>query len=300
MTRLLIFLSLALGVQATGMSQSKPKSEPNESEKPVFVPTRYFVTSYGSGNAGFRDFATSPLFYRGSMMSLQMAWHKKRLQSMREWSLETSFSATSAQLPEEQTYEPISSAVFSSSSLSYTYMQHLPKLDKGKFTFAAGGIWLNTFNFRMNQSLGNNAVGLEFFSNIMAAGSVHYDASHAKSGRRYYLKNLYYTRHPRNQRLSFQFNAGLLNWNYRPGYAYKELPELDGSKTNPFALVLSGFDWKLNGYRFGSEFSFTRFKQNGNAVKWSYSWDILHAPGRFDSFQMAMHRIRFSLLFNRN
>jgi hypothetical protein len=229
-----------------------------------------------------------------------MAWQSNRLKSMRQWTFLTNFSPTSVQLADDQSYKTKAGGVFSSSSIGYNYMRPLSQLTRGKFSFAAGGMWLNTFNFRLNQALGNNAVGIEFFSNIMASGSVKYDASHDKSGRRYILKYLYYTRKPRNQHFSLQFNAGLLNWNYRPGYAYKELPELDGSKTNPLTLVLSGFDWKLNGYRFGSELSFTRFKQNGNAVKWSYCWDVLHAPGRFEPFQMAMHRFQLSLLFNRN
>lgn len=300
MKRIIIGISFCFCLQQYGIAQEKTTSNLPDIDKIEFKPTRYFLSSYGTGNAIYRDFATSPLFYRGPLMSLQMAWQKHRSQSTREWALQTNFSPAQAQLSDEQTYKTKSTSVFSSSSLVYSYLHQLSKLTKGKFTFAAGGMWFNTFNFRLNQSLGNNAVGMEFFSNIMASGRVTYDASHSKSGRRYFLKYLYFTRQPRNQRLSFQLNAGLLNWNYRPGYAYKELPELDGSKTNPFALVLSGFDWKLNGYRFGSELGFIRFKQNGNAVKWAYCWDILHAPGRFEAFQMAMHRIQFSLFFNRN
>jgi hypothetical protein len=300
MKRIIIGISLCFYLQQYGKAQEKTTPNLPDIDKIEFKPTRHFVSSYGTGNTIYRDFATSPLFYRGPLMSLQMAWKKHRSQNTREWLLQTNFSPAQVQLSDEQTYKTKASSVLSSSSLAYSYLHQLPKLTKGKLSFAAGGMWLNTFNFRLNQSLGNNAVGMEFFSNIMASGVATYDVSHSKSGRRYFLKYLYITRQPRNQRLSFQLNAGLLNWNYRPGYAYKELPELDGSKTNPFALVLSGFDWKLNGYRFGSELSFIRFKQNGNAVKWSYCWDILHAPGRFEAFQMAMHRIQFSLFFKRN
>lgn len=300
MKQLIIGISLCVCLLQMGKAQEKTATNLPDVEKIEFKPTRYFISAYGTGNSIYRDFATSPLFYRGPLISLQMAWRSERMNSKREWWLMTNFSPTAAQLPENLTYETKASAMFSSSSFAYSYLHHLPKLKRGKFSFAAGGMWINSFNFRVNQSLGNSAVGLEFFSNIMASGAVQFDASHAKSGRRYILKYLYYTRHPRNQHFSFQFNAGLLNWNYRPGYAYKELPELDGSKSNPLTQLLSGFDWKLNGFRFGSELGFTRFKQNGNAVKWSYCWDILHAPGRFEPFQMAMHRIQLSLMFNRN
>ena len=300
MKRIIIGISLCFCLQQYGIAQEKTTPNLPDIDKVEFKPTRYFVSSYGSGNVVFRDFATSPLFYRGPLLSVQMAWSKYKLNSKRAWTLLTNFAPTSVQLAEDQTYETKSGGIFSSSSFSYAYLHKLPKLTRGKFSFAAGGMWLNTFNFRSNLSLGNNAAGVEFFGNIMASAEVQFDASHEKSGRRYILKYLYYTRHPRKQQFSFQFNAGLLNWNYRPGYAYKELPELDGSKTNPLELVLSGFDWKLNGYRFGTELGFSRFKQSGNAVKWSYCWDILHAPGRFEPFQMAMHRIQLSLLFNRN
>jgi len=300
MKQLIFGVSFSLCLLNVGSAQEKSTSNLPDIDKIEFKPTRYFISSYGSGNSIYRDFATSPLFYRGPLFSVQMAWQSNRIKSMRQWTFLTNFSPTSVQLADDQSYKTKAGGVFSSSSIGYNYMRPLSQLTRGKFSFAAGGMWLNTFNFRLNQALGNNAVGIEFFSNIMASGSVKYDASHDKSGRRYILKYLYYTRKPRNQHFSLQFNAGLLNWNYRPGYAYKELPELDGSKTNPLTLVLSGFDWKLNGYRFGSELSFTRFKQNGNAVKWSYCWDVLHAPGRFEPFQMAMHRFQLSLLFNRN
>jgi hypothetical protein len=300
MKRIIFGVSFSLCLLNIGSAQEKSNTNLPDIDKIEFKPTRYFISSYGSGNSIYRDFATSPLFYRGPLFSVQMAWQSNRLKSMRQWTFLTNFSPTSVQLADDQSYKTKAGGVFSSSSIGYNYMRPLSQLTRGKFSFAAGGMWLNTFNFRLNQALGNNAVGIEFFSNIMASGSVKYDVSHDKSGRRYILKYLYYTRKPRNQHFSLQFNAGLLNWNYRPGYAYKELPELDGSKTNPLTLVLSGFDWKLNGYRFGSELSFTRFKQNGNAVKWSYCWDVLHAPGRFEPFQMAMHRFQLSLLFNRN
>lgn len=300
MKQLILGVSFSLCLLNVGSAQEKSTTNLPDIDKIEFKPTRYFISSYGSGNSIYRDFATSPLFYRGPLFSVQMAWQSNRINSMRQWTFLTNFSPTSVQLADDQSYKTKAGGVFSSSSIGYNYMRPLSQLTRGKFSFAAGGMWLNTFNFRLNQALGNNAVGIEFFSNIMASGSVKYDASHDKSGRRYILKYLYYTRKPRNQHFSLQFNAGLLNWNYRPGYAYKELPELDGSKTNPLTLVLSGFDWKLNGYRFGSELSFTRFKQNGNAVKWSYCWDVLHAPGRFEPFQMAMHRFQLSLLFNRN
>ena len=300
MKQLIFGVSFSLCLLNVGSAQEKSTNNLPDIDKIEFKPTRYFISSYGSGNSIYRDFATSPLFYRGPLFSVQMAWQSNRLKSMRQWTFLTNFSPTSVQLADDQSYKTKAGGVFSSSSIGYSYLRPLSQLTRGKFSFAAGGMWLNTFNFRLNQALGNNAVGIEFFSNRMASGSVKYDASHDKSGRRYILKYLYYTRKPRNQHFSLQFNAGLLNWNYRPGYAYKELPELDGSKTNPLTLVLSGFDWKLNGYRFGSEFSFTRFKQNGNAVKWSYCWDVLHAPGRFEPFQMAMHRFQLSLLFNRH
>ena len=261
---------------------------------------KYFSSSFAVGPVVYRDFATSPLFYGGSALSLNLGWTKAQKKGQRQWNVRTSIASANARVPETEFKQSKYSSIFSSSDISYQFLAPTPKLNRGKWAFHAGGVWMNTFNFHLNQSLGNSAAGIEAFIHLMGSGKVTYDMSHQKTGTRKVLFFFHREQHPQRQFLSFQLNAGILNWNYRPDYAYKELPEVDGTKLNPFKLVTNGSAWALNGYRVGTQLNFIRTKESGNAVEWSYLWDVLSAPGRADKFQMAAHRIQCTLYFNRN
>ncbi len=262
-------------------------------------PESYLLLSSGGGYYQYRDLATSPLFYSGPGLDLSLAWHREKSKGEKTFLLATSFGIPNAQMASNTGFAVKSSAMFSHSTLSYSHLHNISKWNKGKWKFWAGGNLTNSFNVRMNKSLGNNAVGIEAFVNLMASFKVGYDLSHERSGTRKILFIFDREISPKKQFAHFKLNAGLLNWNYRPGYAYKEMPELDGTKTNPFQFAFAGYDWSRNGYRLGTELSFTKFNVSGNAVQWAYLWDAIHAPGRFEPFQMAMHRIKFTLFFNR-
>jgi hypothetical protein len=232
-------------------------------------------------------------------MDISLAWHRETSRAERTFLMASCFSAPNAQMANDQEFAVKAGALFSHSTLSYSHLRNISRWNKGKWKFWAGGSWTNSFNFRSNKSLGNNAVGFEAFINLMASFKVGYDLSHQRSGTRKFLFVFNREISPKKQNAHFRFDAGLLNWNYRPGYAYKVMPELDGTKTNPLQFAFAGYDWSRNGYRFGTELSFTRYKESGNAVQWAYLWDVVHAPGRFEPFQMAVHRLRLTLYFNR-
>jgi hypothetical protein len=265
------------------------------------VPTssgRVFSSSVAIGPVIFRDFATSPLFYKSSALSAQMAWGRSKEKYDRKWSLRSSIASTKAALPELEYSGPKSTALFSSSDIAYQQLRPWPRFNKGKWSYFLGGVAISTFNFRINKALGNSAVGLEAFFNAMASGKVNYDLSHEKTGTRKFLW-MKREQKPTKQSLSLQFNVGLVNANYRQAYDYKSFPEVDGSNLNPFKLMVNSSAWAVNGTRFSSELEFRRQRPTGNAISWSYVWDAVSAPGREHLFQMAAHRIQFTLHFNR-
>jgi hypothetical protein len=289
MKSILMAFSLAAAVQMNGQTK--------ETTIPLEV-TRFFFSSLAVGPATFRDFATSPLFYKSSALSGQIAWTKVKGRYERKWSLRTSIASAKPVLPELEFTGPKTSALFSSSDIAYQQLRPWPRFNKGKWSYYLGGMGISTLNFRTNQALGNSSVGIEAFFNVMAAGKVSYDLSHEKTGTR---KFLWIKRElkPTTRALSLQFNIGLLNANYRQAYDYKGFPEVNGSKLNPFNLVLNSSAWAVNGTRFSSELEFRRYQTGGNAVSWSYVWDALSAPGREHLFQMSAHRIQLTLHFNR-
>ena len=259
---------------------------------------RVFSSSVAIGPTTCRDFATSPLFYKSSALSAQLAWTKSKEKFERKWSLRTSIASTKPVLPELEYTGPRSTALFSSSDIAYQQLRPWPRFNKGKWSYFLGGVGMSTFNFRLNKSLGNSAAGIEAFFNLMAAAKASYDLSHEKTGTRKWLWKQREIK-PTKRSLSLQFNAGLLNANFRQAYDYKSFPEVDGSNLNPFKLALNSSAWAVNGTRFSSELEFRRQQAGGNAVSWSYVWDALSAPGQEHLFQMSAHRIQLTLHFNR-
>lgn len=288
--------SLLVGMVVLGFGL-KMNAQASETTAPV-KQEKFFSSAIAVGPSTFRDFATSPLFYRSSALSAQLAWTKAKEKFERKWSLRTSIASTKPVLPELEYIGPRSTALFSSSDIVYQQLRPWPRFNKGKWSYYLGGVAMSTLNFRINKALGNSAVGLEAFFNVMASGKVSYDLSHEKTGTRKFLW-IEREKKPTRQALSFQLNIGLLNANYRQAYDYKSFPEVDGSNLNPFKLMLNSSAWAVNGTRFSSELEFKRYRTSGNAVSWSYVWDALSAPGQAHLFQMSAHRIQLTLHLNR-
>jgi hypothetical protein len=131
----------------------------------------------------------------------------------------------------------------------------------------------------------------------MASGQIIRDVSR-KTQRQLNLWLFKPTLKPVKKELLFQFNAGLLNLNSRPGYAFYYFEEIVGLETQLSSWLLSNYKWTLNGWRFNTAFEYIKYLPNGNAKSWSYVWDAANAPGRFETFQMASHQIRYTYYFH--
>lgn len=255
----------------------------------------YFIPSVGIELITFRDLATSPLFYDGVGLAGSIAWQWEHPKNETKFALYATSSTTTSRTPLSTFFQTSTSSSFLSGSVYAHSLFTLPSLSNEKRTVQLGGAMANTWNIRSNPSLFNNGFGLESFANLFLSGKGIYDISR----KNIVIKDYYiFTRtlQPAKRNLSFQLNIGLLNLNYRPGYAYNADVALDGSNTDPLAFLLDGHAWKVNGYRVGTKFHYTKYIPNGNAHRWSYIWDIAQAPGRFEPFEMVTHRIQYTLL----
>lgn len=259
--------------------------------------TRYFSPSFGGVQTTYRDFATSPLFYSGigGQLGLGHLWINGHGEIAVE--LETSIAQTLAQAPRSNYYQTFNSALFFNFSAYGHYLRALPKANHSRLSFFAGGSLRSDANARFNERLGNASGGLEALANVAAVGKVVFDASR-RQAKTLNLRLKTVELNPVKRQLDFRLNAGMLNFNYRPGYSYVHDSELDGENTNGLGWLLSEHRWKLNGWRLSAALGFTRYRNNGHAVRFEYRWDAVNAPGRHEPFQMASHNLRAVFMFN--
>ncbi|MCC5931370.1 MAG: hypothetical protein JJU28_19130 [Cyclobacteriaceae bacterium] len=256
----------------------------------------YRQFSVGMNNPIYRDFATSPLFYNGLGTQLQMAWLKRSDLRERSFEMGLGLNGMSARIPESKFIQPKSDAFFGQLSAMYLRLWKLKSLSTEKSNIKLGGIVQSNQNFRLNLNLHNNGIGLEHLTNIMASGQITRDISRKEARQLNFW--LFKPRLKEVKRdLRFQFNAGILNLNYRPGYTYIYKEEMVGLETQPLSWLLSSYKWSLNGWRFNTQLEYISYLPNGNARSWSYVWDATNAPGRHEKFQMASHQIRFTYYF---
>lgn len=260
---------------------------------------RYRQISAGYSNPIYRDYATSPLFYRGPGIGLSNAWLKRAAHRERLLELDLRFGIPSAKIPESEFIQPRSSASFSQLNFRYSRLYRLPILKGNKNHLLAGGTFLSTVNIRLNPGLQNNATGIENLSNLILTAQLTRDISRSQPKQ----LNLWIWKPrlmPVKREIRFRVDAGLLNWNYRPGYTYTAMEEINGVETIPLLWLLKRYSWSLNGTRFGTVVEYARYLPNGNARSWSYVWEIATAPGKIEPFQMAFHQIRYTWYFKSN
>lgn len=256
----------------------------------------YFSGSLTTGLVTYRDFATSPLFYSGPGIVISTSNYERSAQKEQTFDLRFGLFTAFDQAPESNVLNSSSFATLTSLYFYYHYLFGFQGISNNKWNFKAGPSAIITQNFRFNPSLFNNALGLENISNLMISGLVTRDFTRKKERRlNFYLFSVNLPE--RRRELRFAVNVGLLNFNYRPGYAYAYDAEIVGTETNPIEWALANYRWTMNGWRLQTRLEWVWYLYNGNAYSIYYDWDALHAPGRFEVFQMATHNIGFAYFF---
>jgi hypothetical protein len=257
--------------------------------------TRHFSPSVGLGWYTFRDFGTSPLFYDGPGLNLSLGSQWSSTRSESRFNASTHFALTSANVPQSNFLQAGGSAFFLDFRIDGAHLRRLRKPASERLEVLAGGRFVSDLLLRQNSGFGNAQVGTDVLVNFLASGKVSYDFSRQNADT-LNLKLIRLRRKPKTQKLDFQLDVGVLNFNYRPGYAYVHDSELTGEPGLSWALA--DHRWRLNGWRLGTALGYQRQRSNGNATRIDYCWEAVHAPGRFNALQFASHQVRLVFMFN--
>ncbi|MDI1355202.1 MAG: hypothetical protein PSX36_09800 [bacterium] len=258
----------------------------------------YFLCSIGLSRVLYRDFATSPLFYRGPGFTIGMAWQWQDTKREQFLGLDLTAAMPHALTPKNNYFQTGNSALFSNGNFYYHYLRKLRIFPSQKWDLKLGGAAVSAFNVRYNSALGNNSLGIESIMNLMLAAKATHNISRTQT-KAWKLWFLHRTFQPVERYLSFQMNVGVFNFNYRPGYAYVYDAEINGSSTSLINYNFADYGWKMNGWKLGAKLEFSKFSKHGNGRRWAYIWEAANVPGRFEAFQMASHRIQFTVMINR-
>lgn len=277
--RLLIILILFGFVSQAQQTDSVPEKK--------YVRPGFFRFGVGPGSITFRDFATSPLFYTGPGMTITLGRLRK------DENIEAFFeAATNIAMPINSYNNTSNAAIYFGMDLSYYRLYRINRFSVGKLNTKVGGNILTSDVVRLNSSLGNNSLGFENIMNLAGSAKVTYDISRKveRTMKIWFLKKKLKVK---KRDISYMLNVGILNTNFRPGYAYS-YDAYDGQNFNWFA----DYRFSMNGMRIKWRLDYTKYIFNGNATQISIIHDLYTAPGKFEDFQFSQSSIMISWLFN--
>lgn len=268
--RCLLFVTILLTQFHLEAFSHSPKKQHTRIEKEA-----YLIFGSGTSRSIFRDMATSPLFYSGYTFTFKGG--TEFISSRKETLLDVTYQTGDHR--SRMNYTSTSSN-FHSFEAKASSLFIITKNRSGRYSIFIGPAAISTLNYRQNRSLMNNSFGMESISSIMFSSKLKYNCFRRVS-------------HVVRDHLYFYLDVSLINFNYRPGYAYNYLPQIENSQINSF------YDYKLsvNGFRANSGVGYSRFLKNGNALRLSYNFTAYNAPGRFEEFSHATHSIVLSFLF---
>lgn len=269
----LILLLLLVGFEVQGQDTYSIFNEPRN------LTALSLNLNYGL----YRDFSTSPLFYKmpGVGVSISGVYNTPKVEN--RFDLEGNLFYWNA--------------LFLSFNSYYHYLHQIPVFKSEKWDLKVGGAFMFTQNFRNNPALQNAQVGFESLANLMVVGKISKDISRLKPKdyKCWFIKG---TKKPIKRLISLQMNFGVLNFNHRPStYNYVYLGAINGTELS-LSEFLEEYQWKLNGWRIGTQIEYTWYYPSGNGRKIAYIWEAAHAPGTFEPFEMASHKIQFTILIN--
>ena len=248
----------------------------------------YIEFGIGMGVSKFRDLATSPLIYYALTGNSAIGYLKQ--DRKRESKIKLRIS-TGSYAPNIEGIVTRSSAIVSGFSITKLYA--LNKFSNEKWNFKVGGLADISVITRINSSLQNNALGVDMFVNLMASGKVTRDVSRKNAKQKKFLW-IKYNLQPRKRDLSFKLDVGVINSYYRNPYAY-----LGQSSVVNKTVFFDEYQYHIfSGLRFSTEFIYTIYLKNKNALQLSYIWDGYRTESDIDSFGMINNIFKFSFLFN--
>ncbi|MCB0700934.1 MAG: hypothetical protein H6551_05285 [Chitinophagales bacterium] len=287
------FYTVLLGVLLSMCSSSVFAQDETPTPKQIRKSRpKYFQTAMGFNRASVRDFATSPITYKGALFNLSMGFLK--MDDAREVKFTARYNMGNVGYKRKEGIDVKSSASVFMLSLNYYRLYQLNSISNDKWNFKLGGMFDANFDTRINGDLLNAAFGYEMFNTFFLSGKVTrvFERTETVQKKLLFIK---YKLHPRVQLISYQLNVPVMNNVLRNGYAYianESIGEIP---------LFQEYEYKVfSGLRFSSELSYTNQMHNGNMWRVSYIWDAYKAGKSFNRFEMANHIVEMSLLFHLN
>ena len=247
----------------------------------------YLDISFGVNSSTFRDFATSPLIYSGKPVYASLSHIDMDEKRASHITFSYSFGKYRTDFNEHTSESKVNTI-----SLNYLEIFQLERYSSPNFNLKIGGQFNSTVNLRENEELFNNNKGVDIISTLFGSVKATMDLSRKNEVSRKFLFIRYKTK-KRVKNLSYTMNIGLVNSSYRNGFAYTS-PSAPLNEGDFFA----GYEFKaFRGFRLNSALDYTIFLHNKNAIQFSYLWDAYRTGGHHDSFEMAAHILKCSLLF---
>lgn len=247
----------------------------------------YIEVGVGIGSTKMRDFATSPLFYKGPNSRLSLGLLK--FDSLRESSIQFNYHGGGLSTGDG---DDDTQSSFHSFELAYGQQYKIARLSNTTWNVKLGGELNIVGNLRQNPELFNAALGAEFIATLFGTAQIGRDVSRkVEKERRFLFMN--FSLKPRKRYLSYTLKTGIANNNFRNGYSY----------IGEFALLNSDNSFKdyemniFSGFRIASSLDYTIYLENENAVRISYITDIYTAKGDFESLEVARYALKIALLF---
>lgn len=250
----------------------------------------YLQAGFGLNRGSMRDFATSPITYKGVLANYSVGYMK--MDTARETRFTTRLNMGSYRYKRTDGIDLKSKAAVYILDLNYQKLYQLERFSNKKWNVKAGGMVDVNMDVRVNEDLMNAGVGYEVFNTFFLSGKVsrRFKRTEAATKKFLFIK---YKRRPMVSLLSYQLNLPVMNNTVRNGFAYIGN---EGINTTP---LFKEYEAKsFSGIRICSELAYTRQMQNGNMWRLSYWWDAYAAGKDFNRFEMANHILEFSLLFH--
>lgn len=267
----LLILIIIANFNLRGQSDLKSDSLKNSG----FCNSSYINISTGISRTIYRDFATSPLLYRGYPMNFSLA----HLDQSDERYSRIKATYTFGNFSPINLHHSFESSV-QIAQIDYEELFQIKAINDDKWNLKAGGKLTTTAHFRENEAFGNNSTGFEVISNLFASSKV--------------TRFIRFEKINRNSAFSFTLNAGLVNTAFRNKFIYTSHAPLLNENN-----IYGGYELYLfSGYRFNSELNYALWLKNSNAIQIGYNWDMYSTPERSTYFQLAAHTIKLTLLYH--
>ncbi|MFW6020114.1 MAG: hypothetical protein ACOCPM_05985 [Bacteroidales bacterium] len=245
---------------------------------------------FGGSYVNFRDFATSPVFYKGLTGNFAAYRHVSGKDRESTQGFQIGHGETSIN----------NSTQYSNSTVSFleiihTELYQLPLSTPKTWNFKAGGTISLTGNLRNNPDFNNNSFGVEGIGTLFGSFKIKRDISRNRH-KTWDLKLFEMKFIPRKRTLAWQMDVALVNSTFRNGYAYYEHASI---QNNDKKFDLYEFHI-FRGYRLKSSLEYNIYLNNNNAIRFSYIWDAYHTGRDYAKLEMAKHYLMFSFLYSLN